>query len=224
MPTIDIEAPGADFAELQAAIHALGVGFQRLPKPPVSADFTWINQLTATRANAANGRGIIMTSPAQAATQVQGMYRTVTGVPAAAPWRVICRFQPLQMKSSGSLFKMGVFVRDQGNSRIYMFGSYSGNELTGTRHTVVTGIESTTNFGAHNFISMLPWRAIYHDGVNLNCQVSGDGFNWLTVGSRVATDITDTGSGVFLPGFGIINGASGMTDVLHCQHFEVEDL
>lgn len=199
-----------------------GYGFFREPTPPVVADYTWQNQGTASAADAANGRGIIVTVPS-ATTNVR-LLRKTTLSPPSTPYRICARFAPMMTRASGSLFKLGLMVRDSGNGRIMCWSSYNHNELTRTRHTSDSGIESTPFSQANPYLELVPYKGIHNDGTTLSFQISPDGDNWLTMNTCDLTDLTDTGTGLDQAGFGAITASPGFEEKMLVQDFWIDDL
>lgn len=219
---LDVSVTGSE-ATISASGGGGGYGFDRTPTALDIADWSWLNQGTASGANGASSSGIVMTVPS-AATNVRMLYKTSLGLP-APPYRICARLMPLQTRCHGGLFKLGLMVMDTGNNRIFVWSTYgTSKQLTITRHTATNAIESTGYSVTHEMIDQCPYRGVHDDGTTLSFQISPDGKNWTTITTRTKTDLTDTGTGLSRAGFGVITASPGFEDVLICQDFWVDDL
>lgn len=149
----------------------------RAVTPPVSGNFSWVNQVSAS-VSAANG-GLTITGPGVAGINIQAQ---VVSLP-SAPFTIDMLIAEFTL-GSGANFNGGVILRESGTGKLETFGS---NASVGINTLSVTQWNSPTSFAnaAKNATLGVPffpngwWVRITNDNTNLKCWFSTDGTTWV---------------------------------------------
>lgn len=138
----------------------------------VAADFTWLNQGSATCTDADDG-GLNMTMPSEAATQIRGKYISAP----STPWTVTARleFGPGYADGDGSYF--GIMARESSSSKLYL-ALLKGDNLALWRMTNETTFSALVDSELENQNDAV-WLQLMDDGTNIRAFASYDGYNFL---------------------------------------------
>lgn len=183
-----VKNSGSDF---DASWGTIGGFTAALVTPPVSANWTWQNQSTATIADI--GNGVQMTVPVGAAG-----YNKILQALHAAPYDLIAAIVYKAIPESFSGF--GLFIRDSvtGNYIIFAYLDNTGGQWYVQQQTSADANFSTrSNIGANNQYGLM-WMRIKDDGTNVTYQFSADGYTWVVFYTEAhATYITPNQIGFF---------------------------
>lgn len=173
----------------------------------VHSDFTWLNQGSATSADADDG-GILITCPSEAADQVRGKYVSAP----STPWTLttFCMLGPGMKDYTGTAGDgsyMGPMLRESSSGKLYMF-VLRGDRIALWRMSNVTTfsaeVDSYINNNRHSM-----WLQIEDDGTDIKAHVSVDGYVWDECFNEGRTSFMSGGPDQV--GFGVSsgNGTSG---------------
>lgn len=137
---------------------------------PAFADFTWVNQGTATASDQANG-GIFLLAAAASGDSLKCLVKAAT-----PPFTVIAKFKPAILTVNFASF--GLLLRESGTSKILNFPL---GPTVGVNYYTAATTFSAGLVAAGALIPGVFWQKIQHDGTNLKFSVSGDGVNWIQV-------------------------------------------
>ena len=175
----------------------------------VASDFTWLNQGTATCADADDG-GLIMTTPSEAYHQIRGKYLTAP----STPWSVVsfCKFGPgfLEFAGAGTGSYMGLFCRESSTGKLYML-PIRGDVMALWRMTNVTTFSADVDSFFYNDAGEI-WMKLEDDGTNIRGHVSVDGTSWFEAWNEGRTSFMSGGPDQVGFAASSGNGAAG-------QHF-----
>jgi hypothetical protein len=153
--------------------------------PPVSADFAWVNQGTATLSTA-NGFSYLenLTSNGGA----EGLNIRKKSAP-ATPYTVTMALLP---QSAAGLIQVGMLWRDAGTGKLSTLtvrnesGAFNVLTMKYTNPTTFSAVytNAPNNFWAGNLV----WMRLSDDGVDRKFQLSRDGYNFQTIQSVTRTD------------------------------------
>lgn len=138
----------------------------------VAADFTWLNQGSATCTDADDG-GLNMTMPSEAATQIRGKYITAP----ATPWKVTARLEFGQGFADGDGSYFGIMARESSTSKLYL-ALLKGDNLALWRMTNETTFSALVDSELENNNDAV-WLQLQDDGTNIRGYASYDGYNFV---------------------------------------------
>lgn len=158
---------------------------------PVSGDFSWVNQGSAS-VTTTNG-GIFITSPANAGPNIRARTKAVP----SAPYTVTIAFQPLITTASSSA--VGLILRD-GSGNLVTCDIRESGALASVKYTSPTSSASAYTVNGSILSGRgTVWLRINDDNTNRKCLVSFDGVNFWQVHSVSRTDfMTPTEIGFFV--------------------------
>lgn len=156
--------------------------FGTLPvTPPVAANFTWVNQGSAT-VTSANGP-LVLNGPPNGSSNLR---LQVASAPGTAPWNCIFLIGA-NVNTSNSNSLSGVVLRESGTGKIQFFG------MVGPSTIIINHWSSPTGFvGQDATFAYVPnngmWIKATFDGTNVIWYLSADqGFTWNQYLSVAAT-------------------------------------
>lgn len=195
-----------------------GYGFEATPTIPDVSGFTLQNAGTASMANAANSRGIVLTMPS-AATNIRFVRKN--GAPPAAPYKITARVGYPQGTSSTVIYKGCLIMRNSTSGRILIYGDYNSGQHLFQRWTNYTTFSANSMAPVSLYsLPVLPWMRLVNDGVNIAVERSPDGDNWAGYASEpLATFINAAGGTVDEVGFGSYGATPGFTNLTLFQSF-----
>lgn len=159
-------------------------------KPPVLADFTWVNQGSAT---ATQDTGILLSAPVTGSTSTTSCAILKKTAP-STPYTIRAAMKGLAA-ISGDTGSFGLCFRESSTGEIEchelsaMVSAQTrqriGHRVTPTTNTLTTaGYLASTNWGPSSDVF---WVAIEDNGTNKKFHVSDDGEHWITVVNVVRT-------------------------------------
>lgn len=153
-------------------------------KPDAVANWTWVNQGSAT---ATDEKGTIpLIVPAGAGNNVRGLFKTAP----ATPWTVTACFSMLL--ASNSTPSAGLYFRQSSDGKLaaWLFTQSAGTQilLSGkyTNATTYSANYTTAQVGAPSCQTM--WLQIADNGTNRICSWSPNGLDWVAIHTVGRTD------------------------------------
>lgn len=186
----------------------------------VAADFTWLNQGTATCTDADDG-GLNMTLPSEANHQIRGKYITAP----ATPWTLtaFCQLGPgMAIGASGTY--MGVFCREASSSKLYFLplavGTSAAARTIGLwRMTNETTFSANVDTGYDNIVGGI-WMRLTDDGTDIKASYSTDGVNYLELFTDGRASFFTSGPDQV--GFGGSSGSGAAGAYLHFKTWSLQ--
>lgn len=174
----------------------------------VAADFTWLNQGSATCADADDG-GLKMTLPNENNHQFRGKYITAP----ATPWAVTAHLQlgPGMKKYASATVGtyVGLFCREASSSKLYILPLWSGGTIGLWRMTDVTTFSANVDTGYDNRNKDL-WMRLEDDGTDIIGSYSLDGVNFMELFTDGRASFFSSGPDQVGFGGSAGNGAAGL--------------
>lgn len=207
----DIEAlTGADATDFGVAVRKFAIPNATVP---ASADFTWVNQGTASVSDE-TGIGMKLIDTYDTGQRVRALVKTMP----ATPYTMEAIVDVTQ--AAANYAHTGICIRDSASGRILTFGSlYAlGTYLASISFSSASAVASD-NYFATNFLIRRQIRGlrISDNGTNFQCSFSYDGLVWFEHGSgtsRTAYLTTPDQIGVYVNntlGSGSWAGSAGIT-------------
>jgi hypothetical protein len=184
--------------------------------PPVSGDFTWVNQGSATVADT-KGMMVLATPSSTSADSLRCLVKTAPATPYEITVAMLAQ-SPLYVGSS-AVPQFGVCWRESGSGKLLTYGWGMNNYPLYFSHTQWTN-PTTLSGGVFQYgtpiISPL-WVRFSDDGTYRLVKVSCDGFNFAPVQAQQGRTVFCTADqvGVFANSWKTANGIPRVVSFLH---------
>lgn len=160
--------------------------------PPVSADYAWVNQGSATVTTTYGG--VVLYAPSSASNSLRVRVKTIP----AAPYTAIMAL----VGSAGSAASAhgGIALRDSAGGGIVLLEyRFSDESFFTEKYTNATTYSATYGSTAMRVTGPVRWLRIVDDNTNRKTSVSVDGTNWMQIHTVGRTDfITPDQIGYYL--------------------------
>lgn len=184
--------------------------------PPASADFTWVNQGTATVADT-KGMMVLTTPSSASADSLRCLVKSAPGTPYEITVCMLPQSPPYT--SNASIAQFGICWRESGSGKLLTYGWGMGNYPLQFSYDQWT---NPTTLSTNQFMYTAPqfspfWIRFSDNGTNRMVKVSSDGFNFVPVQglqSRTAF-LTADQVGVFANSWKTSNGIPRVISFLH---------
>lgn len=150
---------------------------------PVSGDFAWINQGSATVTSTAGN--VVLYAPAGASNSCRIRKKTAP----ATPYVIEAGFEVFY--GSGNFAEAGLCFRQSSDGKLSNFYTIQpGQTMSVSKWTDPTTFSAgyTPSLAPAGAIGQVIWMRIADDGANRICSFAPDGLNWVTVHSVARTD------------------------------------
>ncbi len=157
--------------------------------PPIDAQFSWVNQGSAT-VDTSRG-GVILTAPAAAGYNLRMRYKALT-----APYKVTIYFTPNLPNNNYMIFGLGLRSSVSGkNSEIHLANASNRQALEVNKNTDATTYSSTAvSVYADNAGHWIRWFQVEDDNTNVYYRYSCNGKMWITLFSEARGTFFSGGS------------------------------
>lgn len=199
---------------------AASYGYEATPTVPDTSGYTLQQAVggTASMANAANGRGIVLTTPTAADTV---RFARKNGAPPSTPWSATLRAAPVSHRHGGTS-RMCIILRNSTSGRMITFGHQDDLNLYAQRWAGYSTTGGNILLQAGGWGRILPSLRISNDGTTLTFKCGPDGDNFFDYTTEaLATYINASGGSVDEVGFGTTTQNAGFTVVDLFQSFTV---
>ena len=181
---------------------------------PVSANFSWTNQLSTVVTDYSNRQAFSL--PTNATDPNWRLWINSAALPAHYQITAAISYSTV---GSPSYVDFGIFIRDSSGGKFVFFGADTSNGLRRIKFDSVTSVNNVLTLGAINAPTMSFYR-IKYDGTNRTFEYSLNGYEYQIQSS-------ESGNSTFITpdqcGMGFAN-FTGVTYVVTAFHFLIESI